>query len=147
MANLKNIKYELLQNGFSEAKNARNHFYKEMIANVAFIINIVSEDEWSTEIIYGCASTAFTRMKNNEDALICEGVDSDDITIRKRAVITINEDTTETENEIREMYLSFSNVSKDGLLVMAKELRKDFIAKFAVPLKRLGLKKKGNIWT
>ena len=147
MENAKSVKEKLLQNGFWEAKGIHNHFYKELAENVAFVINIVSEDEWRTEIVYGCASTAFTRMKNNEDALICSGVYSDDITIRKSAIFAVDEDTTELKNEIGQMYLRFSNVSKDELLAIAKDMRKSFIAKFAIPLKQLGLKKKGNIWT
>ena len=147
MANIKRVKEKLLQNGFREAKEIQNHFYKELAENVAFIINIICKDARRTEIVYGCSSTAFTRMKNNENALVCYGVFSDDITIRKSAIVGVDEDTTELENKIRQMYLQFSNVSKDELLAVAKDMRKSFIDKFAIPLKQLGLKKKGNIWT
>ncbi len=140
-------KQELLQSGFLEAEEAKNHFYKELMPDVAFVLNIIGENEWWCQIVYGFASTAFTKMKNNEDALKFYGVDSEAIAVRRRALITPGEDTAELRAEIAEMYAKYAQLGKDELLASAKELRKQFIAKFAAPLKQLGLRKKGNVWS
>ncbi len=115
--------------------------------DVAFAVNIIGENEWWCQIIYGFASTAFTKMKNNEDALKVYGVDSEGITVRRRAVITPGEDTAALRAEIAEIHAKYAHLGKDELLASAKELRKQFIAKFAAPLKQLGLRKKGNVWS
>ncbi len=146
MSNLSVYKSQLLDNGFSEAKECKDYFYKELMPYTAFVVNLTSS-KGICEIVYGCASTAFTKLGGNSNVLIETGVCSEDITIRKHAFIKEGEDNDLLYSTVQEMYLHFLTVDKDSLMAEAKELRKAFITKFAMPLKVLGLKKKGNVWT
>ncbi len=146
MSELNIYKSQLLANGFSEAKDLENNFYKELMPYTAFVVNLTSA-KGTCKIVYGCASTAFTKLGANSNALIENGVFSENITIRRHAYIKEGENNDLLYSAIREMYLRFLNVDKNSLMAEAKELRNAFISKFTMPLKHLGLKKKGNIWT
>ncbi len=146
MNSYENFKKLLLENGFSEATEHKGNFYKEMMPYTAFAVNI-TDYKAGLGIDYGCASTAFTRMKSNERAMITSGVYEEYFVFHRRTAVSEDEDTSALEREIREMYAQYKDLDKDALLAAGKEKRKAFISKFAVPLKSLGLRKKGNSWT
>ncbi len=139
----------LLQNGFSESEHIfepKLKFYKQMTALTAFIVNL-HEAEDGLDVIYGYASTAFTRMAGDENALKKWGVDSDGIQIREHILIEDAYDEETAKKWIFAMYEKYQTVEKDELLALAKEKRKAFLQIFAVRLKPLGFRKKGNSWT
>lgn len=137
----------LLAAGFREpVKRQVGWFYKPLTALTAFIVNLHA-DGGEVRVTYGCASTAFTLMANDGDALVSLGVDDDEITLRERLVIRSDVDEAAAAGRIRRMYDRYASVEKDELLALAQEKRKAFIQKIAVRLKPLGFKKKANTWT
>lgn len=136
----------LLAAGFHEPTKWQSRswhwlFYKPLTSLTAFVVNLQGHDD-RVEVIYGCASTAFTLMANDEDALATLGVSDDEITLRARLTLREGEKAT----AIREMYEALRAVEKDNLLALAKEKRKAFIHEIALRLKPLGFKKKANTW-
>ncbi len=139
----------LLENGFSESEHIyepRLKFYKQMTELTAFIVDL-HEKEDGLDVIYGYASTAFTRMAGDENALKKWGIDSDGIQLREHILIEDEYDENTAREWIHAMYEKYKTVEKEELLSLAKERRKAFLQIFAVRLKPLGFKKKGNIWT
>lgn len=141
---------QLLAAGFHEPlkrNSASWHwlFYKTLTDLTAFIVNLQGCDA-HVGVVYGCASTAFTRMANDSDALISLGVNDAEITLRECVSIRDASDEASAAEAIRQMYREYASVEKDALLSLAKEKRKAFIQRFAVKLKPLGFKKKGNYW-
>lgn len=137
---------KLLAAGFHEPTKWQSSswhwlFYKPLTSLTAFVVNLQGHDD-RVEVTYGCASTAFTLMANDGDALTTLGISNDEISLRARLALREGEDAP----AIREMYEAFRAVEKDELLALAKEKRKAFIHEIAVRLKPLGFKKKGNIW-
>ena len=124
----------------------RCHFYRPATALTAFGL-ILSGSETNIEIVYGFGSTAFTKMNASERALIELGLDKDGLNIRQYAHIRPGEDPRHVDAAIRRMYATYHALKKDALLDAAKQKRLAFIRRFAVNLKPLGFKKKGNIWT
>lgn len=122
------------------------YFYKPMTDLTAFIVNL-HRAEYYIEVTYGYASTAFTRMAGDENALAEWGVSDEDITIREKVIIRDDADETIVRNKIAEMYVAYSHTQKDDLLLWAKDKRKSFIQQIHTKLKPLGFKKKGNTWT
>lgn len=122
------------------------YFYRETTELTAFVVNLYGFED-RVEIVYGYASTAFTRMKNDENALLWYGVDSGSINIRSKAVIYSREDEAAAAQAIGAMYAAYRTVEKEELLQLTKEKRKQWIQLFAVRLKPLGFRKKGNVWT
>lgn len=142
---------ELLAFGMQEPskrKSAVWHwcFFKQMTSLSAFIVNLIGNDQ-SVKLVYGYASTAFTRFHGDENALIEWGVSDEDITIREKFFVYDESDEKVAESLIRNMYNRYSQTEKDDLLICAKEKRKAFIQQIAVKLKPLGFKKKANTWT
>lgn len=138
---------KLLAAGFTEPTKRFSRswhwmFNKPLTTLTAFVVNLQGYDD-HIDVTYGCASTAFTQMAHDSDALTSLGVDDDEITIRARLTL---QEGAEDAPAIREMYEAFRTVEKDDLLALAKERRKAFIHEIAVCLKPLGFKKKGNIW-
>ena len=121
-------------------------FYKPVTPLTAFIVNLRGSDA-HIEVVYGYASTAFTRMANDENALIERGVRDEEINIREKYVIRCAPDEESAKLRIREMYDRYLHTEKDDLLLCAKAKRKEFIQMIAVRLKPLGFKKKANSWT
>lgn len=121
-------------------------FYKPITALTAFIVNLTGTDDY-IEVAYGYASTAFTRMAGDENALIERGVSDEDITIREKIIICDEADEVAARNQIAQMYKRYLQTSKDELLNEAKAKRKAFIQQIAVKLKPMGFKKKANTWT
>ena len=93
-------------------------FYKPMTELTAFVVNLQG-NELYIEVTYGYASTAFTQMAGDKNALLERGVLDEYVTVRQ----------------------------KDDLLLVAKEKRKAFIQQIHSKLKPLGFKKKANAWT
>ena len=122
------------------------HFYKPTTALTAFIVNITGT-EYYIEVTYGHASTAFTRMTGNENALVEWGVSDEEITIREKVIICDEADETIARKKIAELYAAYLHTPKDELLLFAKEKRKAFIQQIQEKLKPLGFKKKANTWT
>lgn len=121
-------------------------FYKPATDLTAFIVNLQGNDHY-IEVTYGYASTAFTRMAGDANALVERGVDDGDITIREKFLICDEADEETAGTLIRQMHSRYRNVAKDDLLRFAKEKRKAFLQQIAVKLKPLGFKKKATTWT
>lgn len=129
-----------------ESSSSHWYFYKPMTELTAFIINIIG-NEFYVEVTYGYASTAFTRMAGDENALIEWGVSDEDITIREKVIICDETDEAAAKTKIAEIYAAYRSTPKDDLLLLAKEKRKAFIQQIQTKLKPLGFKKKANTWT
>ncbi len=122
------------------------YFYKTMTDLTAFIVNLQGS-EFYVEVTYGYASTAFTKMAGDENALVEWGVSDEDITIREKVIICDEADETIARNKIAEMYAAYLHTRKDDLLLFAKEKRKTFIQQIHARLKPFGFRKKANTWT
>lgn len=121
-------------------------FYKPITELTAFVVNLQG-NEFYVEITYGYASTAFTRMAGDENALVERGVSDEDITIREKVIICDEADEATAKNKIAKMYAAYQDTQKDDLLLFAKEKRKAFLQQIHAKLKPLGFKKKANTWT
>ena len=122
------------------------YFYKPTTDSTAFVVNLQG-NEFYIEVTYGYASTAFTRMAGDENALVELGVSDEDITIREKMIICDEADETIARSKIAEMHATYLHSTKDELLLFAKEKRKAFIQQIQSKLKPLGFKKKANTWT
>lgn len=142
---IQNYRRQLLAAGFREAGVYEHRYYKVCTALTAFIVNL-AETECGIEAVYGCASTAFTKMAGDENALIEWGVSSEDITIRERVTIRDEADEITAARQIQEMHNRYLHTEKDELLKLAREKRKAFIQQIAVKLKPLGFRKKDYRW-
>ena len=121
-------------------------FYKPMTDLTAFVVNLQG-NEFYVEVTYGYASTAFTRMAGDENALRERGVLDECITIREKVIICDEADESTAKSKIAEMYAAYLDTPKDDLLLFAKEKRKTFIQQIQTKLKPLGFKKKASTWT
>ncbi len=139
------FKEKLLSAGFCEAERSPLHFYKETADQVAFILNI-TETENEIYLVYGFASTAFTKFAGDEASLLRYGVASSDINLREAFSIHCFEDEPLAEETIGKFYAQYVHLEKDLLLQAAKEKRKAFMQKIAVRLKPLGFKKTNLTW-
>ena len=121
-------------------------FYKPITELTAFIVNLTGTGYY-IEAAYGYASTAFTRMAGDENALMEWGVSDEDITLRERILICDENDEVTARVQIAQMYERYLQTSKDELLDAAKAKRKAFLQQIAAKLKPMGFRKKANIWT
>ena len=121
-------------------------FYKPMTELTAFVVNLQGNESY-VEVTYGYASTAFTRMAGDENALRERGVLDEHITIREKVIICDEADESTAKSKIAEMYAAYLDTPKDDLLLFAKKKRKTFIQQIQTKLKPLGFKKKANTWT
>lgn len=150
-AKMEHYREQLLNAGMAEPtrwKSSSWHwlFYKPTTSLTAFVVNLRGGD-YDIEVVYGYASTAFTRMAGDENALIEGGVRDEDITIREKVLICDKSDEEIAKEQIQELYAKYLLTEKDDLLNFAKAKRKEFIQQIAVKLKPLGFKKKSNTWT
>lgn len=143
---IQHYRQQLLAAGFRETSVYEHRYYKVCTALTAFIVNL-KETEQSIEAVYGCTSTAFTKMAGDENALIESGVSSEDISIREKVIIRGEADAHTAARQIQDMYNRYLHTEKDELLKFAKEKRKAFIQQIAVKLKPMGFKKRANSWT
>lgn len=148
---MEQYRVQLLDTGMIEptkrlSSNWHWFFYKPVTELTAFIVNLTGTDYY-IEVAYGYASTAFTRMAGDENALIEWGVSDEDITIREKIIICDETDEKTAQYQIAQMYDRFRQTEKDDLLTEVKAKRKAFIQQIAVKLKPMGFKKKSNTWT
>ena len=121
-------------------------FYKPTTELTAFILNLRGNDT-GIEIVYGYASTAFTKFAGDENALIERGVFDEYINIREKVVVCNKTDETTAKSKIADMFFAYQDTNKEDLLILAKEKRKSFIQQIQTKLKPLGFRKKANSWT
>lgn len=121
-------------------------FYKPITELTAFVVNLQGK-EFYIEVTYGYASTAFTRMAGDKNALLERGVLDEYVTVREKVIICDETDEATTKSKIAKMYEAHLHTQKDDLLLFAKEKRKAFIQQIHLKLKPLGFKKKANTWT
>lgn len=150
-AKMEHYRAELLAFGMLEPTKLKSSvwhwlFYKPMTELTAFVVNLTGTDQ-GIEVVYGYASTAFTRLAGDENTLIERGISDTDINIREKIRICDEADEETARGLIAQMYGRYPQTSKDDLLSHAKEKRKAFIQQIAVRLKPLGFKKKTNFWT
>ena len=150
-AKMERYRTQLLEFNMCEPTNLKSSsghwlFYEPMTDLTAFIVNLRG-NEFGIEVTYGYASSAFTRMAGNENALVELGVSDEDITIREKVIICNETDEATAKIKITEMYDAYRNTQKDDLLIFAKEKRKAFIQQIHAKMKVLGFKKKANTWT
>ncbi|MBQ7887816.1 MAG: hypothetical protein IJ313_13130 [Clostridia bacterium] len=143
---LQEMRRTLLDIGFQEATRLANRFYKEETALTAYFVNLKESDD-RVSVYYGYASTAFTRMKNDENALIEYGVDEDGSCLRSYTQLHSQEDIPAFFALLKAYMMQYAGIEKDELLALAREKRKAFIGRIAAALKPYGFKKKGNQWT
>lgn len=122
------------------------HFFKPTTELTAFIVNLTGTDN-NIEVVYGYASTAFTRFAGDENALIDQGVSDEHITIREKIIICDETDEETAKLQVSDLYRRYLSTQKVDLLAFAKAKRKEFIQEIALKLKPLGFKKKANTWT
>ena len=79
---------QLLGAGFQEAALWQSSpklglFYRPCTEQTAFVVDLLGTAHW-VEVAYGFASTAFTRIKGNEDSLAKAGVSAAEIHLREK---------------------------------------------------------------
>lgn len=136
----------MLEPGKRQSKTWQWRFYRPLKEDTAFVVNLQAQDD-HLDIVYGCASAAFTRMDGNEDFLADYGIADDDITLREKVSVACAADEERAAEAIGAMYARCAPLDKDALLALAKEKRREFLNQIALRLKPLKFKKKGNTWT
>lgn len=141
----------LLSAGFLEPSKHKStcwhwYFYRPDTELTAFAVNLQGKDGW-IEITYGYASTAFTRMAGDENALAFYGLSNTDITLRETFLICEEAEEAIASAHVSALQAKYRGTEKDALLAIAKEKRTSFIAQIASRLKPLGFRKKANTWT
>ncbi len=135
----------LFENDFSEASKRRGHFFRQATEKTAFAVNLYDED-CALCVMYGFASTAITAMAGCENEFAESGSDKDSCHVRN--IIRISDgDEASARSVISDFYNKYKDFQKDAILELKKERQKNFLALFALPLKKLGFKKKGTKWT
>ena len=148
---LENYRTQLLSAGFFEPTRHHSadwhwYFYRPDTDLTAFAVNLRGKDGW-LEVTYGLASTAFTRMAGDENALALYGLSDTDITLRENFLVCDDSDAETLAAQIAGFFSRYRGTEKDALLDLAKEKRKAYITQFAAALKPLGFKKKATTWT
>ncbi len=143
-AQLAAYRERLIAVGFSEAAAASGRFYRADTEWTAFAVNLTG-DAFGVDVVYGYASTAFTRMAGDETSLAQYGCS--EINLCKRVRIAHGEDPSHAENAVRALYAAHRGVDKDALLSLVKEKRRAFIQTIAAQLKPLGFRKVRSTWT
>lgn len=150
-ARLDAFRTRLLSAGFLEpiqhqSSNWHWYFFRPDTELTAAAVNLQAMDGY-LEVTYGYGSTAFTRMAGDENALLFYGLSNDDITLREKFLICDEADEQTAASLIATFLEKYHGTEKDALLLLAKNKRKAWISQFAVRLKPLGFRKKGNTWT
>ena len=148
---LENYRTQLLAAGFLEptrhhSADWRWYFHRPDTDLTAFAVNLWGKDGY-IEITYGLASTAFTRMAGDENALNWYGLSDTNITLRENFLVCDDADAETLATQIAAFFSRYRGTEKDALLDLAREKRKAYIAQFAAALKPLGFKKKATTWT
>ena len=87
-------------------------FYKPVTELTAFIVNLHSSAE-GVAVVYGYASTAFTRMIGDENALETLGVADWEITIREKVVIRDEMEEGGARARVAAMYERYLHTEKE----------------------------------
>lgn len=136
----------LFKNGFSEATKRSGHFFRQATEKTAFVINLYDKDG-ALDVVYGFASTAITAMAGCENEFEEYGSDKDTCHVRNIIRISSDGDESHISSVISDFYNQYRDFQKDEILEVKKERQKEFLALFALPLKKFGFKKKGTKWT
>ncbi len=144
LAQLSAYRERLIAAGFSEAAACPGRFFRADTDWTAFAVNLTG-DASGVNVVYGYASTAFTRMAGDETALQQYGCS--EINLCERVRIARGEDPSAAETAVRALYTAHRGAEKDALLSLVQEKRKAFIRTIAAQLKPLGFRKVRNTWT
>ena len=125
---LENYRTQLLSAGFFEPTRHHSadwhwYFYRPDTDLTAFAVNLRGRDGW-LEVTYGLASTAFTRMAGDENALAFYGLSDPDITLRENFLVCDDSDAETLAAQIAGFFSRYRGTEKDALLDLAKEKRK-----------------------
>ena len=136
------LREEILKANFKEAEREFRQFgfYRCTLEKVAFIVNLKDYGD-HIGVTYGFTSIV------DQDHLRYYGEDNRDIKIRFHSVIKTDQDNIAVASEIKRVYDTYLNRSKDEILLLKKERQKQFLQKIADKMKPLGFKKKGAKWT
>ena len=136
------LREAILKANFQEAEweFRQFSFYRCTLEKVAFIVNLKDYGD-HIGVTYGFTSIV------DQDHLRHYGEDNSNIKIRFHSVIKTDEDKIAVASEVKRVYDTYLNRSKDEILSLRKERQKQFLQKIAEKLKPLGCKKKGAKWT
>ncbi len=115
-------------------------FYRCTLEKVAFIVNLKDYGD-HIGVTYGFTSVA------DQDRLKHYGEDNDNIKLRFSSVIKTEHDRISVASQVKNIYDTYLDKSKDEILSLNKERQKQFLQKIAEKLKSLDFKKKGTKWT
>lgn len=137
----------LIAAGFTQASPGpdpvtQERFYRQDTEWTAFAVNLRLMETGVT-VVYGYASTAFTRMEG-PDALKTWGCL--EVTLCEAVHIPFGGDPAPAAARIQALHDAHRGVDRDGVLALAKEKRKAFIASIARRMKPLGFRKTRNNW-
>ena len=136
------LREEILNANFQEAKweFKQFSFYRCTLEKVAFIVNLKDYGD-RIGVTYGFTSIV------DQDHLKNYGEDNNDIKLRFCSVIKNEQDKIAVANEVKNVYATYLDKSKDEILSLKKERQRQFLQKIAEKLKPLSFKKKGAKWT
>ena len=136
------LREAILKANFQEAEwdFRQFSFYRTTLEKVAFIVNLKDYGD-HIGVTYGFTSIV------DQDHLRHYSEDNSNIKIRFHSVIKTDEDKIAVASEVKRVYDTYLNRSKDEILSLKKERQKQFLQKIAEKLKPLGFKKKGAKWT
>ena len=142
---------QLLGAGFQEAALWQSSpklglFYRPCTEQTAFVVDLLGTAHW-VEVAYGFASTAFTRIKGNEDSLAKAGVSAAEIHLREKLLLASWEDEPSAREAIAALYRAYPSLEKEELFALVQEKRKAFLRQISQALRPLGFRKQGNAWT
>lgn len=139
------LREEILHANFKEGEwdFKQFHFYRCTREKVAFIVNLIDRGD-HIGITYGFTSVADQDAVNY---LKRAGEDDECIKLRFCSIIRQEQDRITAANEVKNIYDTYLDQSKDDILQLKKERQRQFLQKIAVKLKPLGFKKKGAKWT
>ncbi len=146
MSVLEDCREKLLAAGFTQATKHPRNFYRELTDQTALVIDLSGNDA-CCDVTYGISSTSFSKSGGSDTVLKAYGIDPTEITLRFFGFVLSEQSAAELEESIRALYLQYRDTDKEVLLAHVKEKRKAFLARFAVALKPLGFRKKGNTWS
>lgn len=135
---------KLIDNGFTQSNIYQDRFYKYLTNQTAFIINVRDHGKFIS-IVYGINTVSLDKELRKHFENFSET--DDNITLRKNISFSNLEEEILVNNIIKEFYYKYETLSKEQLLTVSKEKRKEFIDCFKTLLKTYGLKKKSNKWS
>ncbi len=122
---------QLLGAGFQEAALWHSSpklglFYRPCTEQTAFVVDLLGTAHW-VEVAYGFASTAFTRIKGNEDSLSKAGVSATEIHLREKLLLTSWEGEPSAREAVAALYRAYPFLEKEELFALVQEKRKAFL--------------------